>query len=120
MTGVQTCALPISDQVTSNPTEEDFKFYKKFAADGTLLATNGSGAPGDHIYPDAGVWVHTGVQVGNVDPQPGGKDYDERPINQTEANVIAKSNGAITGSGFRKNALIYAYSVDLIFEITSN
>ena len=62
----------------------------------------------DKIYPDATVWVHTGVQVGNVDPQPGGKDYDERPINQTEENVIDKSVGALKGSGFRKNAIIYA------------
>jgi hypothetical protein len=108
------------DQVTCNPPGDDFKFYKRFAADGTLLATNGVGDPGDHIYPDAGVWVHTGVQVGNVDPQPGGKDYDERPLNQDEANVVAKSGGSLTGSGIRKNAIIYAYSVDLIFEITSN
>lgn len=109
------------DQVTSYPTPQDFLYYKQFAADGTLLATNGvEETPADHIFPDATVWVHTGVQVGNVDPQPGGKDYDERPINQTEANIIAKSGGVLKGSGRRKNALIYAYSVDLIFEITSN
>jgi hypothetical protein len=104
-----------TDQVTSFPTPQDFKSVSWYAADGTRIITGS-----DKIYPDATVWVHTGVQVGNVDPQPGGKDYDERPINQTEANVIDKSVGALKGSGFRKNAIIYAYSVDLIFEITSN
>ena len=102
-----------TDQVTNNPTPQDFMSSSRYAADGTLLTT------GTDVYPDATVWVHTGVQVGNIDPQPGGKDYDDRPINQEEANVIAKSGGALKGSGYRKNAIIYAYSVDLIFEITT-
>jgi hypothetical protein len=102
------------DQVTNNPTPQNFKDTTRYAADGSVITT------GSEIFPDATVWVHTGVQVGSVDPQPGGKDYDTRPINQDEANVVAKSGGSLTGSGIRKNAIIYAYSVDLIFEITSN
>ena len=103
------------DQVTNNPTPQDFLSTSKYAADGTILVSGGA-----NVYPDATVWVHTGVQVGNVDPQPGGKDFTTNAINQAEANIVANSSGTLTGSGFRTNALIYAYSVDLIFEITSN
>lgn len=116
-TSIPMYPIPVAnqpDQVTNNPTPQNFKDTTRYAADGSVITT------GSEIFPDATVWVHTGVQVGSVDPQPGGKDYDTRPINQDEANVVAKSGGSLTGSGVRKNAIIYAYSVDLIFEITSN
>lgn len=77
-----------------------------------------SPAPTTYPYPSSTVWVHTGVQVGSVDPQPGGLDYDTAPQSVVEANAYAKSGGALVGSGNRRGAIIYAYSVDLVFEVT--
>jgi hypothetical protein len=78
-------------------------------------------------FPDATKYVHTGVHVGNVNPTPGGKDFDTRPIDETESKIIdaAKEgtspnyNYPIAGSGYRKGALIYAYAIDLVFEIST-
>jgi len=105
---------------------------KQFDADGNDI-TVGSGP-----FPSAKIWVHTGVQVGNVHPQPGNKDYTNDPVNEFEYNV-SKNSGSyttnsskanedgstsasatipyISGSGYRKGAIPYAYSIDLVFEI---
>lgn len=103
----------MNDQVSNSPAESDFLSTTWFGADGKSLGTDSN-----PIFPDANKWVHTGVQVGNVDPQPGGRDYDVRTMNVAEEVIRANSVNILTGSGFRKNAIIYAYSVDLIFEIS--
>jgi hypothetical protein len=106
----------MNDQVSNSPANSDFLSHLWFAADGKSLGS----VPIEQtpIFPDSSKWVHTGVQVGNVDPQPGGRDYDERTLNVGEELIRANSGNILTGSGFRKNAIIYAYSVDLIFEIS--
>ena len=103
----------LNDQVTNSPNDSDFLSTTWFGADGKVIATDTN-----PIFPDGAKWVHTGVQVGNVDPQPGGRDYDVNTMNVGEEVIRANSNNILTGSGFRKNAIIYAYSVDLIFEIS--
>lgn len=95
----------------------DFGSNSRFAADGTDITP--SPAPTNKPYPNDSLWVHTGVQVTNVDPQAGGTTYDTSVTSVEEANIVAKSGGLLTGSGVRRNAIIYAYSVDLIFEVTS-
>lgn len=103
----------MNDQVSNSPDGSDFLSTTWFGADGKTIATDAN-----PIFPDAVKWVHTGVQVGSVDPQPGGRDYDVNTMNVEEEVIRANSNNILTGSGFRKNAIIYAYSVDLIFEIS--
>lgn len=103
----------MNDQVSNSPANSDFLSTTWFGADGKTIATDAN-----PIFPDAAKWVHTGVQVGSVDPQPGGRDYDVNTMNVEEEVIRANSNNILTGSGFRKNAIIYAYSVDLIFEIS--
>lgn len=98
-------------------TAADFGSNSLYAADGTNNTP--TPAPTTKPYPNAKLWVHTGVQVGNVDPMPGGIHYDANPTSVEEANLIAKSGGTLTGSGFRRNAIIYAYAVDLVFEVTT-
>lgn len=98
-------------------TTADFGSNSLYAPDGTNITPNP--APTNKPFPSSTVWVHTGVQIGNVDPQPGGQTFDTKPVSVEEANIIAKSGGQLTGSGFRRNAIAYAYSVDLIFEVTS-
>lgn len=95
----------------------DFGSNSLYAPDGTNITP--TPAPTNKPFPNASLWVHTGVQVSNVDPQPGGQTFDTAPVSVEEANIIAKSGGQLTGSGFRRNAIPYAYSVDLIFEVTS-
>lgn len=110
-----------------------FADVKRFDANGNdITATSGTGP-----YPSAKVWVHTGVQVGRVHPQPGNKDYTTDPVDQFEYNVqqkcgdyttdataitedgvgTAQTMKYISGSGYRKGAIPYAYSIDLVFEI---
>lgn len=103
----------MTDQVSNSPVGSDFLSTTWFGADGKTIATDAN-----PIFPDAVKWVHTGVQVGSVDTQPGGRDYDVNTMNVAEEVIRANSNNILTGSGFRKNAIIYAYSVDLIFEIS--
>lgn len=98
-------------------TTADFGSNSLYAPDGTNITP--TPAPTNKPFPNASLWVHTGVQVSNVDPQPGGTTFDTAPVSVEEANIIAKSGGQLTGSGFRRNAIPYAYSVDLIFEVTS-
>jgi hypothetical protein len=108
----------------------DVKRFDEFGNDITT-----SSGPGP--YPSAKLWVHTGVQVGRVHPQPGNKDYTTDPINEFEKSVQSKcgtyntdatstnedgvsasvSMPYISGSGYRKGAIPYAYSIDLVFEI---
>ena len=67
------------------------------------------------------------VHVGNVNPTPGGKDFDTRPIDETESKIrdTAREGSSpnytypIAGSGYRKGALVYAYAIDLVFEIST-
>ena len=82
-----------------------------YAPNGTLVTTDAN-----PIFPSATTYVHTGVQVGNVDPQPGGLDYTTDAVNVDEALAISNSGNALTGSGFRRNAVIYCYALDLVFE----
>lgn len=108
---------------TSNPsTYTDFGDTTKYKEDGSADTTYPVGG----TYPSAKTWVHTGVHIGTIDPQPGNKDYDTRPIDETERKMVMNGGKAIvggadnlTGSGYRKGALIYAYAVDLVFEITT-
>lgn len=95
----------------------DFGSNTRYAPDGTNITD--SPAPTNKPYPSSTTWVHTGVQFGGVDPQPGGQHYDTQPTSVEEANIVAKSGGALTGSGFRRGAIHYAYSVDLVFEVTT-
>lgn len=108
--------LPQNNTVTyteyANRQQEVWTHTVPFAADGTAGAAAGSA-----IYPDARKYVHTGVHVGKVDPRPGQKDFDTRYVDPIEEKVVSKSAGAITGSGFRKGAIIYAYTIDLVFEL---
>lgn len=80
---------------------------------------NNISSSGTAPFPDARKYVHTGVHVGNVNPTPGGKDFDSQPINETESKIQTTSVNMITGSGYRKGALIYAYAIDLVFEIST-
>lgn len=107
----------MSSGFTPPLTAADFGSNSTYGPDGT--DNTPSPAPTNKPYPNAKIWVHTGVQVGSVDPQPGGVHYDTNPTSVEEANIIAKSGGALTGSGFRRNAIIYAYSIDLVFEVTT-
>jgi hypothetical protein len=97
--------------------QEDFGDVYWFDAEGKRLTTDIG------IFPSAKAYVHTGVHVGDVNPNPGGKDYDTRPINEYESRVIENSKvnnvATLTGSGYRRGAIPYAYSIDLIFEITT-
>lgn len=104
-------------QTLTNLTTADFGSNSLYAPDGTNITP--TPAPTNKPFPSSTLWVHTGVQVGNVDPQPGGTTFDTNPVSVEEANIIAKSGGQLTGSGFRRNAIAYAYSVDLIFEVTN-
>lgn len=96
---------------------DEFGSNSLYAADGTNITP--SPAPTNKPFPNASLWVHTGVVVNGVDPQAGGPDYDTNVTSIEEANIVAKSGGQLTGSGVRRNAIIYAYSVDLIFEVTN-
>lgn len=96
---------------------ESFGSNSLYAADGTNITP--SPPPTNRPFPNASLWVHTGVVVSGVDPQAGGPDYDMTVTSIEEANIVAKSGGQLTGSGVRRNAIPYAYSVDLIFEVTS-
>jgi len=98
-------------------TYQDFGSNARYAPDGTNITD--SPAPTNRPYPSSTTWVHTGVQFGSIDPQPGGVSYDTSVTSVEEANIVAKSGGALTGSGFRRNAIMYAYSVDLVFEVTT-
>jgi hypothetical protein len=96
-----------STEAQAQETWTDTTWYN---ADGTTITS------GSNIYPTALQYVHTGVHVGNVNPNPGEKDYDARAVDAKEENMI--SNGAaIKGSGYRRGAIIYAYSIDLVFEV---
>lgn len=120
---------PISNQVNQtamtnataiggpNLTIAAFGSNARYAPDGTNITD--SPAPSNQPYPSSTTWVHTGVQFGAIDPQPGGLHYDTSPTSVEEANIVAKSGGALTGSGFKRNAIPYAYSVDLVFEVTT-
>lgn len=94
-----------------------FAAAQRFAEDGTEIIPERPIPDGTKPFPNATLWVHTGVQVGNVDPQPGGGDYTNNAMSIDEANVVARSGNQLSGSGFRRNAIIYAYIVDLVFEI---
>ncbi len=95
----------------TNPGGMNFSSTTWRDADGNTIAT------GSNVYPTSAIWVHTGVQIN--DPQPGGQDYDMRPISADEQRVVNNSGGAISGSGYRRGAIIYPYSIDLVFEITT-
>jgi hypothetical protein len=101
-----------NDTIYEEPYQADdvWTDTNKYRADGTLEVSGGT-------YPTALMWVHTGVHVGNVDPQPGGKDYDESFLSQEERLWKDNSGGVLKGSGYRKGALIYPYAVDLVFEV---
>lgn len=86
--------------------------------DTTSFDNNGSALAATGTFPTAKQWVHTGVHVGDVDPQPGQKDYDVSAVNEQERLWNANSGGAIKGSGYRKGAIIYPYAVDLVFEVS--
>lgn len=106
-----------SGAMSSGYSAADFGSNSLYARDGTDITP--SPAPTNKPFPNAKLWVNTGVQVANVDPQPGGVTYDTSPVSVEEVNIIAKSGGQLTGSGFRRNAIPYAYSVDLVFEVTT-
>jgi hypothetical protein len=95
-------------------TQEPWTYTDWYDANGNNISTSGT-AP----FPDARKYVHTGVHVGDVNPTPGGKDFDDRPVDETERKVQKASTLAIDGSGYRKGALIYAYAIDLVFEIST-
>lgn len=107
----------MSSGFTPALTAADFGSNSIYDASGKDITP--SPAPTTKPYPNAKLWVHTGVQVGNVDPMPGGIHYDTSPTSVEEATIVANSGGALTGSGYRRNAIIYAYSVDLVFEVTT-
>lgn len=96
-------------------------------ANGNQLAPNPS--PGT-AYPSYRVYVHTGVQIGDndnandlgIDPTPGGTEYTTDPINGQELQAYNQAHSYptpydYTGSGFRKGAIPYPYSIDLVFEL---
>jgi hypothetical protein len=90
---------------------------------GTFVDTNQYDADGNIISPAPGSfpstrYVHTGVQVGDIDPTPGGRDYSTHYVTPEEKRQHDNSAGVITGSGYRTNAIIYPYTMELVFEIT--
>lgn len=105
--------LTSSAAVTGNNNGMNFSSTTWRNADGTSIATNATA-----IYPSSSIWVHTGVQISGVDPQPGGLDFDMRATTPDEQRVIDNSGGAITGSGYRRGAIIYPYTIDLVFELS--
>lgn len=117
MSSVYAIQQPPSGFINPPLTTADFGSNSLYAPDGTNITP--TPAPTNKPFPNASLWVHTGVQVSSVDPQPGGTTYDTSVTSVEEANIVAKSGGQLTGSGVRRNAIIYAYSVDLIFEVTN-
>lgn len=100
---------------TINSLEDEFYSRYRFDADGTQIGDSGS----DSVKPyPAPIYVHTGVQVGSVDPRAGGKDYSTHRMTPQEEKEYANSTQRITGSGYRTNAVIYPYTMELVFEIT--
>ena len=110
---------------SSIPAGEVWALDHSLNDDGTINANT----PGSSIYPSYLTWVHTGVQVGNVDPYPGGKDYDTRAVNEDERKQLdnfqksVKYNAGnpaqnLAGSGYRRGAIIFPYAVDLVFEVS--
>lgn len=85
----------------------------------TIDPNTGVKTTGSFVYPTAKKYVHTGVELAGVDPQPGGADYDARPINPVEAQAISRSGNQLTGSGYRTGPLTYPYSIDLLFEYST-
>ncbi|MGZ8545896.1 MAG: hypothetical protein ACXWVU_00750 [Sulfuricurvum sp.] len=116
--------VPYSNKTSTSTetpiTQESFIDTRLFNEDGSVKLSGSTCA-------SARKWVHTGVHVGDVNPQPGGKDFDSRPVNETERKMIQTSksdllnsgNAALDGSGYRRGAMVYAYSIDLIFEIST-
>lgn len=96
---------------TTNPGGINFSSTTWRDADGNTIAT------GSNVYPTSAIWVNTGVHL--VDPQPGAQDFDMIPISANVQRVVNNSGGAISGSGYRRGAIIYPYSIDLVFEITT-
>ena len=68
-------------------------------------------------YPSAYKWVHTGVALQGLDPQPGNNNYDQTVNSPNEQNQVSNSSNQLYGSGVTKGFSPYAYSVDLVFEI---
>jgi hypothetical protein len=104
------------DQHTDGIIEDTFDDVYRYRSDGTpYVDENGDKVIGS--FPSTR-WVHTGVQVGNVDPTPGGADYSTDRMTAQEELEYKNSDGAITGSGYRTNAVIYPYTIELVFEVT--
>lgn len=99
----------------------DYFTNNQYDQNGNVTATTNPLTP---TFPSARVYVHTGVHVGwcqsetnpGVDPQPGGVDYTTDVMNAQESLMVKNSNGFILGSGIRRGAIIYPFSVDLVFE----
>jgi hypothetical protein len=90
--------------------------------DTTLYDAEGYQKGTGGTYPTAKKYVHTGIEPQNgagVDPQPGGDDYDNRPISQAEKAMVENSGNSLPGSGYRKGPLIYPYTIDLLFEYST-
>lgn len=114
---------------------DPWKSANHYDAKGNRLATtntyNGRGQlfePGDDIYPNGRIYVHTGVHVGNLDPQPGGYDYTDTIMTPEDHSLVELSSRGIdlssgklpiSGKGYRRGAIIYPYSIDLIFEVST-
>jgi hypothetical protein len=104
-------------EFTTSVIDLESRFYSRyrFDADGNEIADSGSDAVTPYPAP---IYVHTGVQVGSVDPRPGGRDYSLHRMTPQEEKEYTNSTQRITGSGYRTNAVIYPYTMELIFEIT--
>jgi hypothetical protein len=103
----------LPSQETSAAIEAEFYSQFRHNKDGEAVTSTSDGTK---PYPST-IYVHTGVQVGSVDPTPGGKDYSTHRMTPQEESEF-KAGGAVVGSGYRTNAVIYPYTMELIFEIT--
>lgn len=91
----------------------DFVTGYKYDPQGNIIEGNGSLSTTNY-YPSAGKYVNTGVHVySNHDME---QLYDDTPINTEEVIQNVNSKGFIKGSGIRRHAIIFPYTVDLIFE----
>lgn len=104
-------ALTTDSSGGANGIADYFENGTLFDSKGTSLATSvATPAP----YP-SWQYVHTGVQVGDVDPTAGGKDYTDHRRTLEEVEQYTNSAGVIKGSGYRTNAIIFPYSIELVF-----
>lgn len=66
------------------------------------------------FYPSAAKYVNTGVHIHTNEVMD--ELYDSTCVSADEGVQYINSNGFIQGSGINRNAIIYPYTVDLIFE----